>query len=53
MSIQRDNSAWGKTRDRVAWAVANFALNHIATPWYRTMILGLINYGMIASHEEE
>lgn len=33
-------------RDRIACAVANFALNYIASAWYRKMIGGSIRYGL-------
>ncbi len=38
----------GRVRDRIGWAiaVAGFA---IATPWYRTMLRGLIIQGMESS----
>ena len=48
----RDNSWFGRTRDRVAWAIASFALKYIATTWYEKMIEGLINYGMAASKRD-
>lgn len=42
----QDDSAWGRFRDRLAWRIANFALNEIATPWYRAMIGGSILLGL-------
>lgn len=45
-SIEKDNTRLGKFRDNLAWSIANFALNHIATPWYRAMICGSIELGL-------
>lgn len=49
MKYERDTTVWGKLRDATAWRVANFALNRIATPWYRAMISGSIIYGLDAA----
>lgn len=38
-------------RDDVAGALANFILRHIATPWYRGMIGGLIRAGIEATEK--
>lgn len=38
-------------RDRMAWWLANKALS-IATPWYRDMIAGTIEYGMRAANRD-
>lgn len=46
MIPSKDETWLGKTRDNIAWAVTNFMLNHVATRWYRTMILGIIAIGM-------
>lgn len=46
MTIKRDTSFIGKTRDQLAWMLANFALNYIATRWYRGMIGGSIRLGL-------
>lgn len=50
--IEKDNSFVGKTRDKVAWAIAQFALNRIATPWYRGMIDGSIRLGLAKAVED-
>jgi hypothetical protein len=47
-----DRSPLGRLRDRIAWAVACFALTVIATPWYSKMIRGLVRYGMAAAAKE-
>lgn len=44
---ERDLSWWGRTRDNLAWWIAQTALNHIATPWYRGMIGGAIKIGLV------
>lgn len=41
-----DRTPLGRLRDKVAHRVANFALRHIATPWYRAMIDGSIRVGL-------
>jgi len=47
---------WWKSRttwrDRLAWRLANLSLR-IATPWYRNMIGGAIQYGLIAAARDE
>lgn len=48
----RDDTPFGKARDRAAWAVASFALKHIATPWYAAMIEGSIRLGLRAAEQE-
>lgn len=53
MQIIKDNSPWGKFRDRLAWRIANLALNHIATPWYRAMIDGTIRIGLADARQKE
>lgn len=40
-------------RDRIAWAICNFALNHIATEHYRKMISGSIRLGMMSAADED
>jgi hypothetical protein len=40
-------------RNRVAIAIANFALNSIATERYRKFIYGSINYGMDSAIRDE
>lgn len=47
--MDRDTSRLGKFRDDLAWRIANFALNRIATPWYSAMIQGAIKYGLDAA----
>lgn len=44
--IEYDTTPWGKFRDALAWRIANFAMNRLATPWYRAMITGAINLGI-------
>jgi hypothetical protein len=39
-------------RDRIAWRVANFALNRIATEAYRSRIAHLILLGLVSVEEE-
>ena len=51
--IKRDESFIGRTRDRIAWGLANFALKRIATPWYRAMIGGSIILGLDAATKEQ
>lgn len=46
MRPKRDDSKFGRFRDVLAMNIANFALNYIATPWYRAMIDGTIRYGL-------
>lgn len=48
-----DNSFIGKTRDNIAWALMTFALNRIATPWYRAMIGGSIYLGLDTASKEQ
>lgn len=45
MSSQRSTTAVGQLRDALAYRLANAALR-LATPWYRRMIRGAIDYGM-------
>lgn len=52
MKYEYDNTRWGKFRDGLAWRIANFALNQIATPWYRAMISGSIRLGLDAAVKE-
>jgi hypothetical protein len=40
-------------RDRIAIAVCNWALNHVATDRCRKMISGAIRYGMAAADRDE
>lgn len=39
-------------RDNTAHAIANFALNHIATKRYRNLIDGAIRFGIKTAKEE-
>lgn len=48
----RDDTRWGKFRDGLAVRIANFALNYIATPWYRGMISGSIILGLDTAAKE-
>lgn len=48
MNIMPDTSTSGKLRDYIAGNLSNWLLNHIATPWYRYMIAGLIRSGQEA-----
>lgn len=48
----RDTSRFGNFRDNLARKIANFALNYIATPWYRAMIGGTIRYGLEAARKD-
>lgn len=50
---KRDNSFIGRTRDHVAWMLAQFAFKYVATPWYRGMIDGSIRLGLKTAAEEE
>lgn len=50
---EKDDSWWGKTRDHIAWAIATFAFDHIATPWYSAMIEGSVRLGIDAARREE
>lgn len=43
---------WHRLRDWIGWRIANFALNHIATQWYRDRIGGAIAYGMSAAAQD-
>ena len=47
-----DTSRRGRFRDGLAWRIATFALNWIATPWYRAMVGGAINLGLNAARDE-
>lgn len=40
-------------RDRIAWALCNWVLRHVATGWYRTRIEGAIRYGLAAAVRDE
>lgn len=51
MTIERDTTRWGKFRDAIAWRICNFALDKIATPWYRGMISGSIRLGLESAAE--
>ena len=44
-----DGSPLGRARNVIASSIANFALNHIATPWYRAMIGGSIKLALEAA----
>jgi hypothetical protein len=44
-----DSSAPVLLRDKVACAVCNWTLRHVASPWYRNMIGGAIIYGLKAA----
>lgn len=39
-------------RDNLARIIASFALDYIATPWYRDMIAGAILVGLEAAAKE-
>lgn len=41
-----------RLRDDIACAIANFALNYIATPRYRDLIDGAIRLGIETAREE-
>jgi hypothetical protein len=43
----------GGLRDQIAWRIANFALNHIATEVYRSRIASLIVLGVLSAEEEK
>lgn len=54
--LERDKSKIGRLRDILAWRVANFMLNRVATTWYRDNVaevirLGLLEYGK-AEHND-
>lgn len=49
----RDNSWWGRTRDNIAYYIALFAFNVVATKWYSAIIEGSIRLGLDAAREEE
>lgn len=49
---QPDTSRLGHFRDRLAHRICEFALNHIATPWYAGMISGSIRLGMVSAAVE-
>lgn len=49
MLIRQSGSRLDRLRDGLAQRIANFALRHIATRWYRQMIEGSIRYGMEAA----
>lgn len=40
-------------RDRIAWGICTWVLNHIATEWYRRWIDGAIHLGMMSAMENE
>lgn len=40
-----------RIRDNIAWAICSFALNYIATEYYRKMIAGSIRYGLMTAAE--
>ncbi len=42
----------GAIRDRIAYTICNFALNHIATTWYHDMIRGAITLGFEYAAEQ-
>ena len=46
-----DGTLIGRTRDRLAWALATFALKYVATPWYAAMLEGSIKLGLKAARE--
>lgn len=48
-----DDTFRGRVRDRIAYNIVTFALNHIATPWYRAMIAGSIHLGLLKAQELE
>lgn len=50
--IPRDTTPFGRFRDSFAMRIANFALNRIATPWYRNQIAGYILFGMTEAAKE-
>lgn len=45
--LERDKSKIGRLRDNLAWRVANFMLNRVATPWYRDNVAEVIRLGFI------
>lgn len=47
-----DASWLGRTRDRIAWAIATFALVRVATPWYSKMLKGSIRLGLLTARTE-
>lgn len=49
----RADSSFDKFRDRLAHWIANTALRTIATPWYRTMLDGLMRFGMESAARTE
>lgn len=51
--IERDTSFMGRARDHLAWTLAQFAFEYIATPWYRGMIAGSIRLGLETAAKEE
>lgn len=51
--VHPDKTLLGKARDGVAYAIARFALRHIATPWYGTTVEGLIKIGMQTVAEDK
>lgn len=42
-----------KLRDKIAWTLCNWILNHIATEWYRKRIDGAIRYGLMAAVRDQ
>lgn len=50
---RKDTSWRGRFRDRLAYRVATFAFEKIATPWYRKMVGGSIRYGLESAVRDE
>lgn len=48
----RDDSWWGRTRDKIAYHIALFAFDVVATKWYSAMIEGSIRLGLDAAYAQ-
>lgn len=54
--LERDKSSVGRARDNLAWWLANFMIQRVATPWYRDRVtevnrLGLREYGKVEHND--
>lgn len=50
--LEPDRTWLGRLRDNLAYAIATWTFNTIATPWYRAMIDGSIRLGLATAREE-
>lgn len=50
---ERKDTWLDRTRDKVAYRLANGVLNTIATPWYRNMLDGAMRLGLESAERTE